>query len=85
MKSSNPGDFAARIIANFVVFIILGAIMTFAAAVVLGADQCRDCDTGLGLCGIGYAISFVATPLLVELGYRFLLTGDEDASDDHSS
>lgn len=60
----------------FTLFMVLGIIASVVIALwyVNSPAYCRDCDTGLGLCGIGFAVAAVATPILISLFRVFIMT-----------
>lgn len=61
------------------IFVVIGTIFTVIISLlyVNSAGYCRDCDTGIGLVGIGFILSLIATPLIIILGDRFLSRDSE--------
>lgn len=55
---------ALLILGGFALLICIGYFVTIVISVlyVNSANYCRDCDTGLGLLGIGYGLDLVVTP-----------------------
>ncbi len=60
--------------AILVVFLGVGACATALISLwyVDSPNYCRDCDTGIGICGIAYGFSLLATPFIVFAFYRFI-------------
>ena len=62
-----------------VIFVGLGTLISVAITLLYVNSSlfCRDCDTGLGLCCIGFCFSGVLTPLIWFYGRKLIIRSTE--------